>query len=209
MSSASSTESASPAAGPQSAFKPWHFYLLVSLAGATWAVAVSPQTSAAGLLLLSAAILAAGAAGVAMHYALSGFFGAQVVEPPMIGRRTHDVLEREKALVLRSIKELEFDHSMGKVGEEDFADMSARLRARAVSLIEQLEQTPDETPAAPATAPKPSAPARSAPATAAAPPVVAAPDPEEGKGRGVLLCGACETINDRDARFCKHCGARL
>ncbi len=30
---------------------------------------------------------------------------------------------------------------MGKVGEDDFQDMSLRLRARAVRLIEQLDNT--------------------------------------------------------------------
>ena len=38
-------------------------------------------------------------------------------EPEMVGERTRVALEREKNLVLRSIKELEFDHAMGKVGE--------------------------------------------------------------------------------------------
>ena len=49
----------------------------------------------------------------------------------MLGGRTRAALEREKTLVLRSIKELEFDRAMGKVSEKDFAEMSARLRARA------------------------------------------------------------------------------
>ena len=43
----------------------------------------------------------------------------------MLGGRTRAALEREKALVLRSIKELEFDRAMGKVSEKDFAEMSA------------------------------------------------------------------------------------
>ena len=49
----------------------------------------------------------------------------------VLGGRTRAALEREKALVLRSIKELEFDRAMGKVSEKDFGEMSARLRARA------------------------------------------------------------------------------
>ena len=38
------------------------------------------------------------------------------------------VLEREKMLVLRSIKELEFDRAMGKVSAKDFDEMAGRLR---------------------------------------------------------------------------------
>ena len=42
------------------------------------------------------------------------------------------MLEREKALVLRSIKELEFDHAMGKVSDADFAEIGgAAARAGA------------------------------------------------------------------------------
>ena len=46
-------------------------------------------------------------------------------------RRAAALLEREKALALRTIKELEFDRAMGKVSEADFDEMAARLRARA------------------------------------------------------------------------------
>src|SRR4030095_17158593 len=49
------------------------------------------------------------------------------------------VLEREKLLVLRSSKELECDRAMGKLSEKDFEEMSARLRARAMSLMRQLD----------------------------------------------------------------------
>ena len=42
-------------------------------------------------------------------------------------------------LTLRSIKELEFDHAMGKVAQKDFAEIGARLRARALELMDQLD----------------------------------------------------------------------
>ena len=58
------------------------------------------------------------------------------------GGRTHAAaLEREKNLVLRSIKELEFDHAMGKVPKPTTKRWSARLRARAVRLLKQLDNT--------------------------------------------------------------------
>jgi ABC-type hemin transport system ATPase subunit len=53
--------------------------------------------------------------------------------------RARAALEREKALVLRSIKELEFDRAMGKVSEKDFEEMSGRLRTRALMLMRQLD----------------------------------------------------------------------
>ena len=59
--------------------------------------------------------------------------------PEMLGGRTRAALERDKALVLRAIKELEFDRGMGKVSEKDFAEMSARLRLRAGRIMRDLE----------------------------------------------------------------------
>ena len=58
---------------------------------------------------------------------------------PSVAGRTRAALEREKALALRSLKELEFDRAMRKVSEKDFGEMGARLRARAAGLIRQLD----------------------------------------------------------------------
>ena len=56
-----------------------------------------------------------------------------------MSERTRAALEREKMLVLRTIKELEFDRAMGKLSEKDFDEMSGRLRTRALSLMKQLD----------------------------------------------------------------------
>src|SRR6185437_14249013 len=56
-----------------------------------------------------------------------------------IGDRLRADLEREKALTLRSIKELEFDRAMGKVSQQDFDQMAGRLRARAMGIMKQLD----------------------------------------------------------------------
>ncbi|MNC97573.1 hypothetical protein D3C83_152720 [compost metagenome] len=83
--------------------------------------------------------------------------------------------------MLRSIKELEFDRAMRKVGDVDFAEIDRRLRARAVSLMAELDRPDPAEPAAPA---PPSA------------------TPED-------RCPSCDVRNDADARFCKSCGQRL
>jgi hypothetical protein len=183
MSSESSTDRGH--ADSASSFQPWHFYFILSMAGATWAVVASRHTEPMALFLLSATILAAGAAGAAVHYALAGFFGlATHTRAPMTNRRRAE-LERDKALVLRSIKELEFDHQMKKVSDADFAEIGARLRTRAMTLIAELDAAP-MTEATPAPMP-----AR-----------VAAP------ASATVYCTACGAANDADARFCKACGAK-
>ena len=135
----------------------------------------------------------------------------EVVEAPVAaGGRTRAALEREKTLVLRSIKELEFDHAMKKVAQRDFDEMSARLRARAMRLMKQLDQagyrqTIEQELARrvvdleDVTASSESAPAAAAPAHAS---------PGTLSSAAAVTC-ACGTVNDADARFCKNCGNRL
>ena len=122
------------------AFEPWQLFTLAGLIGATVVVFVSRGQTPAGIILLSLTIFTAAIVGVAMWRTLAPFTGSdERTGPPVVGGRTRAVLEREKALVLRSIKELEFDRAMGKVSEKDFAEMSARLRARATRLMRQLD----------------------------------------------------------------------
>ncbi len=55
-----------------------------------------------------------------------------------VGARTH--LEREKKMLLKAIKEAEFDHQMGKLSKADADHMVAVYRARAIELIKALEK---------------------------------------------------------------------
>ena len=59
---------------PQPGFRPWHFFVLISMAGATVAVMVSAHTHPVALLLLSAAVVCAGFVALALHGAIEGFF---------------------------------------------------------------------------------------------------------------------------------------
>jgi hypothetical protein len=175
-------------AGRDLGIQPWHFFLLLALGGATWAVMVARDTRPAALIFISVASIAAGLVGLALHHALAGFLGpAEREEIAPLSERTREALEQEKALVLRSLKELEFDRAMRKVSDADFAEIGGRLRARAIALIADL----DRSAAVPASA------------AAAAVPVAAAAGPSSG------FCGSCGAPHDADARFCKHCGSKL
>ena len=105
--------------------------------------------------------------------------------------------------MLRSIKDLEFDHAMGKVSDKDFADMGARLRARAAGLIRQLDSGTNYRQAIEAEISKRigSKPDQSAGRTLSGPPT----EPKAA----TKLCLSCCTPNDPDARFCKGCGYQL
>jgi zinc-ribbon domain len=204
MSSATLTEDAR-AARPvdrDAGFRSWHFYILLSMVAATVAVMLTRDTHPAALLLLSAAVVCAGLAGVALHGALAGFGGQALEHGPVLRESDLEVLEREKALTLRSIKELEFDHAMGKLSDADFEDLGRRLRARALALMQQLEAAAGDA-AAPSAVPAAAAPEAPGDDRVATSDIPAADPP------AAPACDACGTFNDRDARFCKHCGASL
>jgi hypothetical protein len=197
MSSETSTER-------QESLQPWQLFTLAGLIGATIVVFLSRGQSPAAIILLSCAIFAAayvGATALRTVLPLAGTLREDLSE--QIGDRTRAALEREKTLVLRSIKELEFDRGMGKVSDKDFDEMSARLRARAARLMRQLDagslyrdQIENEI------AQRLAHVGRTLPSPPSAP---AANPPAQPQN----MCAACSAVNDPDARFCKKCGARL
>jgi len=226
MNSATSTEpgrpraGSSPSASPadQPTFLPWHFFLLAVLASSTAAVLAARGLSMDRVVTLVLIIGAAGCAGLAVFRTLQPLVRADAGDQAeMVGRRTRAALGQQKALVLRALKELEFDHAMGKVSEADFEEMTSRLRARAVSVIRQLEgdnayRTLIERELAERLANRirtgQAAPPQAAPGGEAAPAAPAGPAPRAAAQAGPF-CTACGTRNEVDARFCKACGHEL
>jgi hypothetical protein len=49
--------------------------------------------------------------------------------------------EEQKRAVLRALKDLEFERSVGKIGEEDYREFSARYRAEAKRLIAAVDES--------------------------------------------------------------------
>jgi hypothetical protein len=134
MSSETSIKEAAPS------LPAWQLFALAGLVGATIVVFVSRGQSPAAIILLSLVVFAAAAAGAAALRMLRPFIGGEEsLAVPLVGGRARGAIEREKTLVLRSIKELEFDYAMGKVSDQDFAEMGLRLRTRAAGLIRQLD----------------------------------------------------------------------
>lgn len=48
------------------------------------------------------------------------------------------LFEREAALL--AIRDLQFDHQMGKLSDEDFTQLDARYRAHALQILRQLDE---------------------------------------------------------------------
>jgi hypothetical protein len=191
-----------PAPAESSGLRPWHFFLLATLSLAAASVVVVRHQPAAAVALVALTVCAAGYAGYTMYRTLVPLAGGELDDDAaMVGGRTRAALERDKGLTLRSIKELEFDHAMGKVAEGDYAEMRERLRARALRLMRQLDgaegyrqaierDLAERLPAAARTT-------GTAPATPAA---------AEAPG---FFCTQCGAKAEPDARFCRMCGHAL
>ena len=180
-----------------SSFRPWHLFVLTALVAATIAILVDRPADPVGAVLLTLTIGAASLVGLAVLRVIKPLTQKEpVAMPVMVGSRSRAAVEREKTLVLRSIKELEFDRAMGKVSEGDFEEMGRRLRVLAIRLMKQLDVDAVDYMALIERELQgrlgSAAEERVAPAAAA-----------EG------VCEHCGTVNDEDARFCKECGKSL
>jgi biopolymer transport protein ExbB/TolQ len=132
--------------------------------------------------------------------------------------RLADLLAR-KDTALRAIKDLEFDHQVGKIGDEDFARFQERLNRQAVGLLQQIEklspavsaQLDDQLEAEIAKLRRVQATTRTAATVAATAPLsAAATAPTNGKipvGAAAHFCTECGTALNPSFKFCANCGA--
>jgi hypothetical protein len=194
-----------------STFRASHFFVLASLMAATVAVVMSRQSTPEHLVLISLTIASAGLAAAGFYRMLSPLVGGgSVAATEALSERARAVLAREKALVLRALKDLEFDRSMGKVSQADFDEMAGRLRSRAISLMKQIDD--DGTGYRTIIERELSARLAARVASGVIEPAVeavavAAPaHSEQPDTPGLCACG---TANDPDALFCKRCGTRV
>ena len=186
--------------------QPWQFFVLAALACAT---AVTFIVRGQGLIVVVLLTLLMGAAALmalAVVRTIRPLVTTKDDRTVMIGDRTRAALEREKMLALRAIKELEFDRAMKKVSEDDFKEVTSRLRARAIRLIQQLDAGASYRDQIERELVRRMSGVRGAETKVGAIPV----DGDAGRtlpAEGV--CANCSTSNDSDAKFCKGCGAKL
>ena len=196
MSSETSTEQGSRPdstnAAVQQGMQPWQFFVLAGLGCATAVTFLARNQGVTAVLLLSMLMAATTLVGMAALRAIRPLVSEQDDRSAIIGQRTRAALEQEKATTLRTIKELEFDRAMGKMSEEDFHEMSVRLRGRAARLMKQLDAGAGYRPKIEQDLAKRLGDAA-----------------EKSSAQAQRSCARCSTANDIDARFCKNCGERL
>lgn len=166
---------------------------------ATATVIVATGQSPANIIILSLTVVSVSFVGLGAYRMLSPLVNEAPETPLLIAGRTRLATEREKHLVLRSIKELEFDFAMGKIAKADFDEMSVRLRGRAVGLMRQLDAGGGYRDQI----------AKEVAERLAQDGVHLQADPAGLGGNPTGVCESCQTKNEADAKFCKNCGAKL
>ena len=186
--------------------RPWHLLLVATMIAIAAGVFATQGSGVVNTVAVTVAIATVAWAAAAAARTVAPLVAPELGEQTeMVAGRTRAALEREKMLVLRSIKEVEFDRAMGKISDADFQEVAGRLRARAAGLLRQLDADSTgyraliERELSTRVGRVPAAPAGAAAETAAAAPA----PPAAG------TCADCGTANDADARFCKACGARM
>ncbi|HKT79878.1 MAG TPA: zinc ribbon domain-containing protein [Vicinamibacterales bacterium] len=210
--------------------QPWQFFVLAGLTCATIVTFIVRGEGLTTVILLTLIMGTVAVLGLAALRTIRPLVSDREDRTVMIGERTRTALEREKTLALRAIKELEFDHAMGKIANEDFQEMSGRLRTRAMRIMKQLDagagyreqierdlakrlgdragdaaasSRPRRAPGA--TASPDAAASRAATARDSAP----STDTAAAQDAAARTCASCSAVNDPDARFCKSCGVKL
>src|SRR5579883_2861086 len=185
------------------------------------AVAVGSMSSLGPAIL----ILAAGAllGTIALFWASVRTLGGDAPLPTdmaeVAGRRYPvDNLAERKRTLLRALKDLEHEHAVGKIDDEDYEAIAAPLREQIKALMREMDadiepqrqraealareyleregigaaegDDEDDATASPVDEEKPAPEATSSAPTR-------------------ISCPKCETKNDVDAAFCKKCGTAL
>jgi ribosomal protein L40E len=157
--------------------------------GAVYGVGTALITLAGGVLLIVISILWASVR------TLSGDSPITLEEAIALGAPT--AAEEQKRAVLRALKDLEFERSIGKISDADYEELVARYRAEAKRLLRAVDD--DLAPL------RERASAYVAEQLGAAPPQKRSKPPKKA---GDLVCPSCQTENDTDAAFCKKCGTK-
>lgn len=181
------------------------------VAGVTQGAASVVLVLAAGALISVIAIFWASVRTLVGETALSGADAYALGAPR--------AEEEQKRAVLRALKDLEFERSVGKISEEDYRALVAKYREEGKRLIRALDEDAEPRRQKVATLvaerlhqaglaeappePEPKAPKKKPNRERKR------PDPLPPKDDDTRpACRSCGTRNDPDAVFCKKCGAR-
>jgi hypothetical protein len=117
-------------------------------------------------------------------------------------------LAERKTEVMRALKDLELEHAVGKIDDDDYGIISAPYRNEAKSLMRQMEVDLEPLRAKAEDLARRYLAKQGLGAKEVVSPV-AADEAVPVVATKIRGCEKCKTANDEDAAFCKKCGAAL
>jgi len=120
--------------------------------------------------------------------------------------RLTDLLARKDG-ALRAIKDLEFDHQVGKISGEDYERFNQRLSRQAIVLIQQLEKIAPESSALDTQIEAEIAQRRKALSPAATQRSATNGSSTNGSTNATRFCTECGAQLEANHKFCANCGA--
>jgi len=176
--------------------------LALGVAGVTTvaAIAVGLFASVASALLVFVTGALLGSILLVWH-SLRTLAGDAEVDPALDAVSPHAPTElaERKRRALRALKDIEQDHAVGKIEDDDFKELDAEYRARAKAVIREMDAVLDPQRE------KAEAIVRAHLEKRAAERAKERAKPKPARA----TCPECETANDADATFCKKCGTKL
>ncbi|AKU96783.1 hypothetical protein AKJ09_03447 [Labilithrix luteola] len=134
-------------------------------------------------------------------------------------RQTTDVLGSRRKMLLRALKDLDNEKSLGKLDDEDYAQISATYRDDLKDVLKRIDASlaphREKAEALVKAHLEKAGIEKNSPAPKSEERAVDGDNdetdvPEESSERpSRVTCGACEASNETDAKFCKGCGASL
>ena len=119
-----------------------------------------------------------------MLYVLRPLFEkTAVASTGMLAETERDHLINRKAALYRNIRDLEFEHGMGRLAQADFQRLEMVYRSEAMEILKKLDRLPGSE--------------------------TAAPRPNSKQKTLTDSCPACGAKIIQGKKFCADCGARL
>jgi len=177
-------------------------------------------------MILLATLLLLAAVLVFVGYPLLHPGAPDAVEPaspPLLGQRERLLAERERALA--TLQELEFEHNIGNLSDEDYAALQAPQRRKAVAILRELDSIDDDGVNAPVSPPplvedptldtrleediaRARARLAGGPTDDVATPATSIPT-DASTPASAAVCPTCGAPHATGARFCAECGRPL
>ncbi|MFQ5706029.1 MAG: zinc ribbon domain-containing protein [bacterium] len=125
----------------------------------------------------------------AIAYLAEPYWRKKVIAPNRSNVQLADLIERRNSL-LAQIKEIEFDHEVGKVSAEDFSEINARYRSEAIGVLRRIDALQGNK----RSRQKLEAELQSM---------------RSRRKKGTMFCSQCGTAFGPKDRFCSNCGNRI